>query len=111
MLATAAVEKKQTDDVSAAAVASPACVAKDYTVPPQSETETAAESEPAAADPLDPQLLAEAAQLRRKRLEVLGLCPFQSRTLVLLSFECCSFFLRPPFIPPDAERPSQRLPS
>jgi hypothetical protein len=93
VLATAAVEKKQMDDVSAAAVASSACVAKDNTVPPQSETETAAESEPAAADPLDPQLLAEAAQLRRKRLEVLDRCPFQSRTSTLLSFECCSFSL------------------
>ncbi len=64
ILATAAVEQKESDKVAAAAAA---LAAKD---PEETETENATESETAAADLIDPLLSAEAAQLRRKRLEV-----------------------------------------
>jgi hypothetical protein len=64
ILATAAVEQKESDKVAAAAAA---LAAKD---PEETETENATESETAAVDLIDPLLSAEAAQLRRKRLEV-----------------------------------------
>jgi hypothetical protein len=69
VLATAALEQKEAVPIAAASAASTSA-AKDASAPIQSENKIAAESETAAADTLDPLLLAEAAQLRRKRLEV-----------------------------------------
>ncbi len=70
MLATAAIEQKHAESVAAAAVASAESCTKDAAAPPLFETEIVAASEAAVTDVLDPVLFAEAAQLRRKRLEV-----------------------------------------